>query len=73
MEELKEKVSDVRVHGDPGAWVCIGKASSKEGGWMKSTKVMTIKGLGVLVQVSTQQGNQVAEAPVHSRSRSLSG
>ena len=29
---------------------------------MKSTKAMDIEGLGVLVQVSTQQGTEVAEA-----------
>lgn len=62
MDELAEKVSDVEVHGDPGAWVCIGKASSKAQGWMKSTKVMELRGAGCLVQVSTQQGDQVAEA-----------
>ena len=62
MEQLEAKVSDVQVHGDPGLWVCIGKASSKEQGWMKSTKVMRISNLGVLVQVSTQQGDNVAEA-----------
>jgi hypothetical protein len=62
MNELKANVSDVQLHGDPGAWVCVCKASSKEQGWMKSTKAMNIEGLGVLVQVSTQQGNEVAEA-----------
>ena len=62
MDELKQNVSDVQIHGDPGAWKCVCKASSKEQGWMKSTKAMDIEGLGVLVQVSTQQGTEVAEA-----------
>lgn len=62
MEELKANGSDIQLHGDPGAWVCVCKASSKEQGWMKSTKAMDIEGLGVLVQVSTQQGKEVAEA-----------
>ena len=31
-------------------------------GWMKSTKALEISGLGCLVQVSTQQGQNVAEA-----------
>jgi hypothetical protein len=62
MTDLANNVSDVQLHGDPGAWVCVCKASSKEQGWMKSTKAMNIQGLGVLVQVSTQQGNEVAEA-----------
>lgn len=62
MDELKANVSDVQIHGDPGAWKCLCKASSKAQGWMKSTKVMAVDGLGVLVQVSTQQGTEVAEA-----------
>lgn len=69
MEQLKEKVSDVQVYGDPGAWVCIAKASSKDEGWMKSTKVFEVRSqpdplnhpnglvMGCLVQVSTQQRN----------------
>lgn len=63
MEDLKKKVSDVEVFGDPGAWKLLGKASSKEQGWMKSTKAMDVPG-GVLVQASTQQGLNVAEAIV---------
>lgn len=42
MTELKNKVSDVAIHGDPGKWVCICKASSESQGWMKSTKVMPV-------------------------------
>jgi hypothetical protein len=61
MEDLKTKVSDVEVFGDPGAWKLLGKASSKAQGWMKSTKAMDVPG-GVLVQASTQQGGAVAEA-----------
>jgi hypothetical protein len=61
MDELKANVSDVAIHGDPGAWLCLCKASSKEQGWMKSTKVMPLPN-GVLVQVSTQQGDNIAEA-----------
>lgn len=62
MDDLKEKVSDVKVFGDPGAWKLICKASSDQEGWMKSTKAMKIKGLGVMVQVTTQQDENVAEA-----------
>lgn len=62
MDSLKAKVSDVEVFGDPGAWKLLGKASSKAQGWMKSTKAMDVPGLGVLVQASTQQGSNVAEA-----------
>lgn len=65
MEDLKAKVSDVEVFGEPGAWKVLGKASSKAQGWMKSTKAMEVPGIGVVVQVSTQQGSNVAEALVY--------
>lgn len=61
-KDLKAKVPDVQLYGNPDAWKLICKASSQSEGWMKSTKAMEIKGAGVLVQVSTQQGNWVAEA-----------
>ena len=54
--------SDIIFFGDGDKWKLIGKASSKEKGWMKSTKAMEILGVGCLVQVSTQQFNEVAEA-----------
>lgn len=57
MEEVKEKVSDVKVYGNPGKWICVGKASSERQGWMKSTKVVVMAG-GLLVQTSTQQKNE---------------
>ena len=56
MEEAKEKVSDIKVTGDPGAWICICKASSEKQGWMKSTKAMPLC-TGSLIQVTTQQTN----------------
>lgn len=61
MDDLKAKVPDVAVVGEPGAWRMLCKASSKSQCWMKSTKVMTVPG-GVVLQVSTQQGANVAEA-----------
>jgi hypothetical protein len=61
-KDLKEKVPDVVLYGNPDTWKLICKASSPSEGWMKSTKAMEIEGLGILVQVSTQQGQQVAEA-----------
>jgi hypothetical protein len=60
--EAKAKVSDIKVFGDGDAWKLVCKASSGKEGWMKSTKAFSIPGLGVLVQVSTQQGEHVAEA-----------
>lgn len=60
-EELKNKVSDVEIYGNPDLFVCIAKASSKSGRWMKSTKVMEVPG-GCVLQVTTQQGDNIAEA-----------
>lgn len=61
-EDLKKKVSDVQIVGNPDTFQLICKASSKEQGWMKSTKAMEVDGIGVVLQVSTQQGSSVAEA-----------
>lgn len=60
--QVKAQVPDVKVVGNGDLWQLLCKASSKSEGWMKSTKAMQIGGLGCLVQVSTQQGNNVAEA-----------
>ena len=67
----RENVLDVVIYGDD-LWHLLCKASSEAEGWMKSTKVMEIAvehGLsecrtvrGCLVQVTTQQGDHVAEA-----------
>jgi hypothetical protein len=58
----KENVSDIKVFGDGDLFKLIAKASSKKEGWMKSTKAMEIKGVGCVIQVTTQQGEHVAEA-----------
>jgi hypothetical protein len=62
--DLKKKVNDSQVVGNTDMWQLISKASSKEQGWMKSTKALFIPDLGVVIQVSTQQGDNVAEALV---------
>lgn len=62
--EAKAKIPDIKVIGNGDAWQLLGKASSKEQGWMKSTKAYEIPGYGVVLQVSTQQGSNVAEALV---------
>ena len=54
--------SDLVVFGSGDLFKLISKASSKGEGWMKSTKAMQIDGVGVVVQVTTQQGDNVAEA-----------
>lgn len=55
-QDLKDKVKDVQIVGNPDAWVLICKASSQDLGWMKSTKAMQVLS-GVIVQVTTQQKN----------------
>ena len=50
------------VYGNTDSFQLICKASSESEGWMKSTKALEIPGVGCLVQVTTQQGNNVAEA-----------
>ncbi len=55
------KVSDIKVVGNGDTFALLCKASSKEQGWMKSAKAMQVPG-GCVVQVTTQQGSNVAEA-----------
>lgn len=62
----KANISDLKVFGNGDLFQLICKASSNEQGWMKSTKAMDT-GVGVVVQVTTQQRNpdgsySVAEA-----------
>lgn len=58
----KKNVSDLKTFGDGDMFKLLSKASSKKEGWMKSTKAMEIPGVGCVVQVTTQQGDNVAEA-----------
>jgi len=58
----KVNVKDINVFGNGDTFKLICKASSKAEGWMKSTKAMEIDGVGCVVQVTTQQGDSVAEA-----------
>ena len=57
-----QNVTDIKTHGYVDQWVLLCKASSVSEGWMKSTKAMEIYQVGCLVQVTTQQGDNVAEA-----------
>ena len=56
MTEAEE--SGIETYGDPGAWVCICKATNEKEGWMKSTKAMQVGSAGCLIQVTTQQKNK---------------
>jgi hypothetical protein len=56
------QVKDIQFWGNGDTFKLISKASSQNEGWMKSTKAMLIKGIGCVIQVTTQQGDNVAEA-----------
>lgn len=58
----RDNVRDIQIYGDGDTFKLICKASSEAEDWMKSTKAMEIEGVGCLVQVTTQQGKNVAEA-----------
>lgn len=60
--QAKNNVKDIVFWGNGDAFKLISKASSQDEGWMKSTKAMQIDGIGCVVQVTTQQGANVAEA-----------
>ena len=55
-------ITDLKVFGNGDTFQLICKASSTAQSWMKSTKAMQIDGVGCVVQVTTQQGENVAEA-----------
>lgn len=57
-----KQVPDIEFWGNGDTFKLISKASSKKEGWMKSTKAMYIDRIGCVVQVTTQQGNNIAEA-----------
>lgn len=58
----KTNVKDIVFWGDGDSFKLISKASSRAERWMKSTKAMQIDGVGCVIQVTTQQGDNVAEA-----------
>lgn len=53
MPSATASTPDIVTAGDPGAWVIVGKASSKAQGWMKSTKRLRVEG-GWLYQATTE-------------------
>jgi hypothetical protein len=50
-------VPDIQVVGNGDSFRLLCKASSKNEGWMKSSKAMEIPDVGCVVQVTTQQKN----------------
>lgn len=57
-----KNVKDIVFWGNGDTFKLISKASSENEGWMKSTKAMQIDRVGCVIQVTTQQGENVAEA-----------
>ena len=62
VDGARKNVSDLIIYGNGDTFKLICKASSKSEGWMKSTKAMEIEGGGCVIQVTTQQGDNVSEA-----------
>lgn len=63
VDDVKKNISDVKIVGNGDTFQLLCKASSKAQGWMKSCKAMQVPG-GCVVQVTTQQNDNVAEALV---------
>jgi len=61
VSDNKTKVNDVVIVGNPDMFKLLCKASSKSQGWMKSCKAMQTPH-GCIVQVTTQQYDNVSEA-----------
>lgn len=59
-----KNVKDIVFWGNGDTFKLISKASSQAEGWMKSTKAMEIARVGCVVQVTTQQHDNVSEAVV---------
>jgi len=57
----RKVIADIEIVGNGDMFQLLCKASSKSQGWMKSCKAMQVPG-GCVVQVTTQQGDHVAEA-----------
>lgn len=57
-----KNVKDIVFWGNGDTFKLISKASSENEKWMKSTKAMQIDRVGCVIQVTTQQDNNVAEA-----------
>lgn len=60
--EAAKDMGDLKVVGDGDLFVLLCKASSHSKRLMKSCKAMEIPGVGCVVQVTTKEGDAVAEA-----------
>jgi hypothetical protein len=59
---IKEKTGKTPSIGRKDTFQLLCRASSEDGNWVKTTRAMEIQGTGCIVQVTTQQGNNIAEA-----------
>jgi hypothetical protein len=62
VDNARKNVPDITVFGNGDTFQLICKAASKNEKWMKSTKAMQIDRIGCVVQVTTQQGDNISEA-----------
>ena len=62
IEEAKENIADLKITGNGDMAKLLCKASSVKEGWMKSTKAIQIDGYGCIVQVTTHNYDNIAEA-----------
>ena len=62
--DASKKIPDFKFVGNGDAWQLLGKASSEDQGWMKSSKAYHIPGVGCVIQVTTKERTGVAEALV---------
>ena len=60
-KDLQKNINDFEIFGED-VWKLIAKVSSKSQNWFKSTKAMEIPNKGCLIQVSTYDNGQIAEA-----------
>ena len=60
--EAKKNVKDIDVFGNGNMFQLLYKASSNRERWVNSTKAMEIPKVGCVVQVTTQQGDNVSES-----------
>jgi len=58
----KVNIPDIKIVGNPDCFQLLCKASSKSEGWMKSAKAYQINEIGCIIQVTTQQGDNISEA-----------
>lgn len=61
-DDTSKNIKDIKFWGDGDAFKLLSKAYSEKEGWMKSTKAMQINDVGCVIQVTTQQGDNIAEA-----------